>query len=148
MNLVRYSGRFLYLKHISARLYTWFAVTDTRNVCPTGWHVPSDAEWTTLTTYLGGESGAGGKLKETGTNHWLSTNTGATNETGFTTLPGGSRYAYHFFSNTREGDWGSSTEYSFTKTQAYYRNIYNNTSSINSVIGSKEDRYSIRCLKD
>src|SRR5688500_14669040 len=49
------------------RLYTWYAVTDSRNVCPTGWHVPSDAEWTTLTTYLGGESVAGDKLKENGT---------------------------------------------------------------------------------
>ena len=55
------------------RLYTWYAVTDTRNVCPTGWHVPTDAEWTTLTTFLGGESVAGGKLKETGTTHWAST---------------------------------------------------------------------------
>src|SRR4029078_12512714 len=65
------------------RLYTWYAVADSRNVCPTGWHVPSDAEWTTLTTYLGGESVAGGKLKENGTVHWESPNTGATNESGF-----------------------------------------------------------------
>jgi uncharacterized protein (TIGR02145 family) len=72
------------------RLYTWDAVTDSRNLCPTGWHVPSDAEWTTL-TYLGGESAAGGKLKEAGTAHWLAPNTGATNESGFTALPGGIR---------------------------------------------------------
>jgi uncharacterized protein (TIGR02145 family) len=73
------------------RLYTWYAVTDKRNVCPTGWHVPTDIEWTTLTTYLGGVRVAGGKLKETGTTHWQYPNTGATNETGFTALPSGYR---------------------------------------------------------
>ena len=62
-----------------------------KNVCPTGWHVPSNAEWITLTSYLGGESVAGGKLKETGTMHWLTPNSGATNESGFTALAGGRR---------------------------------------------------------
>jgi uncharacterized protein (TIGR02145 family) len=74
-------------------LYNWYAVdvasNDGKNVCPAGWHIPSDAEWTTLTDYLGGASVAGSKLKETGTTHWLSPNTGATNESGFTALPGG-----------------------------------------------------------
>src|SRR5574344_54019 len=64
-----------------------------QGVCPTGWHVPSDAEWTELTDYLGGASVAGGKLTETGTTHWNSPNTGATNETGFTALPGGYRFS-------------------------------------------------------
>ena len=73
------------------RLYTWYAVTDSRNVCPTGWHVPSDAEWETLKAYLGGESASGVKLKEAGTTHWQAPNTGATNATGFTSLPGGYR---------------------------------------------------------
>jgi len=73
------------------RLYTWYTVIDSRNVCPDGWHVPTDTEWTTLTDYLGGTSVAGGKLKETGTTHWTTPNTGATNETGFTALPGGYR---------------------------------------------------------
>ena len=60
-----------------------------QGVCPTGWHLPSDAEWIQLTNYLG--ANAGGKLKETGTTHWSSPNTGATNETAFTALPGGHR---------------------------------------------------------
>jgi uncharacterized protein (TIGR02145 family) len=71
-------------------LYNWFTVS-TGNLCPTGWHVPSNDEWTTLTTYLGGESVAGGKLKATGTTNWLTPNTGASNTSGFTGLPGGFR---------------------------------------------------------
>jgi uncharacterized protein (TIGR02145 family) len=73
------------------RIYTWFAVTDSRSVCPTGWHVPTDTEWETLKSSLGDPTLAGGKLKETGTVHWTSPNTGATNETGFTAVPGGYR---------------------------------------------------------
>jgi uncharacterized protein (TIGR02145 family) len=79
-------------------LYNWYTV-ETGNLCPTGWHVPSDAEWTTLTDYLGGEAIAGGKLKETGTAHWDSPNTGATDETGFTAFPGGNRTKNGPFSN-------------------------------------------------
>ncbi len=68
-------------------------VVSTGILCPSGWHVPSDAEWTVLSDYLGGESVAGGKLKEAGTTHWYTPNAGATNETGFTALPGGIREA-------------------------------------------------------
>jgi uncharacterized protein (TIGR02145 family) len=69
-------------------LYNWHNVT-TGKPCPTGWHVATDAEWTTLTTYLGGENVAGGKLKETGVVHWQSSNTEAINSSGFTALPSG-----------------------------------------------------------
>ena len=72
------------------RLYNWYAV-NTGKLAPNGWHVPTDAEWETLTNYLGGTSVVGGKLKEIGTTHWNSPNQGATNETGFTALPGGYR---------------------------------------------------------
>lgn len=72
-------------------LYNWYAVDDRRNLAPAGWHVPTDAEWQILMDYLGGEILAGGKLKETGTSHWASPNTGATNESGFTARPGGIR---------------------------------------------------------
>jgi uncharacterized protein (TIGR02145 family) len=72
-------------------LYNGYCVS-TGKLCPTGWSVPTEADWQTLITNLGGSSVAGGKLKETGTSHWLSPNTGATNQSGFTALPGGFRY--------------------------------------------------------
>jgi uncharacterized protein (TIGR02145 family) len=76
---------------VYGRLYTWYAATDARNICPTGWSVPTDDQWEALKTTLLGELVAGGKLKETGTAHWLAPNTGATNEVGFTAVPGGYR---------------------------------------------------------
>ena len=80
-------------------LYNWYAAkgihttgsTTYKNICPTGWHVPTDAEWTTLINFLGGDSAAGGKMKSTGTTYWSAPNRGATNESGFTALPGGNR---------------------------------------------------------
>ena len=72
-------------------LYNWFAVGDARNIAPVGWHVPTDADWTTLTTTLGGEEQAGSKLKEAGITHWSTDNTDATNESGFTAIPLGER---------------------------------------------------------
>jgi uncharacterized protein (TIGR02145 family) len=74
------------------RLYTWFAVTDSRGVCPVGWHLPSDSDWGKMITLLGGSSVSDGKLKETGTSHWIHPNQDATNISGFTALPGGYRY--------------------------------------------------------
>lgn len=71
-------------------IYNWRAASSGA-LCPNGWHVPTIEEWTTLINYLGGEGIAGGKLKETGTLHWVSNDEGATNETGFTALPGGER---------------------------------------------------------
>lgn len=72
-------------------LYNWHAVSDNRNIAPDGWHVPTDGDWQTLITYLGGQATAGGKLKETGTAHWSTPNTGATNSSGFLALPAGRR---------------------------------------------------------
>jgi len=131
------------------RLYTWYAVTDIRNVCPIGWHVPSDAEWTTLTNFLGGESVSGGKLKETGISHWYSPNTGATNETGFTALPGGLRYTLSgtFDSIGTLGYWWSSTE--SPSTYALDRRMfYNNVNVLRSNYVGERGGFSVRCLKD
>jgi len=73
------------------RLYNWYAFADSRMIAPTGWHIPTDAEWTILSTYLGGEDVAGIKIQETGTTHWLRSSGLATNESGFTALPSGYR---------------------------------------------------------
>lgn len=95
---------------IYGALYNWYTV-NTGKLCPTGWHVPSDNEWTTLITYLGGENVAGGKLKA-GTADWGSPNIGATNESGFTALPGGVCYADGDYSGIGgDGFWWSSSEY-------------------------------------
>jgi len=129
------------------RLYTWYAVTDSRNVCPAGWHVPSYDEWTTLITYLGGESVAGGKLKKTGTTHWESPNTGATNETGFAALPSGYRTNDGTYLVIGYGGyWWSSTERS--STYAFSRSMYYDYSDVSRSFFSKGLGFSVRCLRD
>lgn len=140
-------------------LYNWPAamagsVSSTANpsgvqgVCPTGWHLPSDAEWTELSDYLGGESVAGGKLKETGTTHWNSPNTGATNETGFTALPGGYRLnTGTFYGIGNYGFWWSATENN--TNNAWSRIMYYNYSYVLRVNGyDKELGFSVRCVRD
>lgn len=93
-------------------LYSGYAVQDSRNICPKDWHVPNDAEWDTLIQYLGGESIAGGKMKESGTLHWSSPNAGATNDSGFSALPGGycSLDNYCKALGNEAGFWSSTTE--------------------------------------
>src|SRR5262249_47959916 len=113
---------------VYGKLYNWYAVNDPRGLAPAGWHVPSDAEWDTLATHLG--SNAGGKLKDTGTIEagtglWHAPNTGATNKTGFTGLPGGYRPNYGtgtFYYIGSYGYWWSSTEYD--TDNAFYRNLF------------------------
>ena len=130
------------------RLYTWHAVTDNRNVCPTGWHVPKDAEWTVLTDFLGGNSVAGGKLKESGIVHWLDPNSGGNNESGFTALPGGIRdeRSGAFYDIGREGGWWSSTEYAVYS--ALVRNLNYGTSNVERFDRQKYYGFSVRCLRD
>jgi uncharacterized protein (TIGR02145 family) len=133
---------------IYGRLYTWYAATDTRNVCPVGWHVPDDAEWTTLVTFLGDVTVAGGKLKETGITHWATPNTGATNESGFTALPGGYRYGDGTFVYIGIiGNWWNSTEYS--TTIGYYQYMsYGSSFVTRSSFDKQQVVCSVRCLRD
>jgi uncharacterized protein (TIGR02145 family) len=135
-------------KNSYGALYNGYAV-NTEKLCPTGWHVPTDAEWTTLTTYLGGESIAGGKLKETGQIHWMSPNTGATNEIGFTALPGGGRNGgTGLFSFIRDnGFWWSSTEYASIYLWARGMN-YDDVSVVRFNNENKNYGFSIRCIKN
>jgi uncharacterized protein (TIGR02145 family) len=136
-----YSNKYLY-----GALYNWYAVK-TGKLCPDGWYVPTDPEWTILTDFLGGESGAGGRLKETGTIHWNSPNAGATNESGFTALPGGYRhYDGGFYSIGSDGMWWSATE--SPGNFAYYRYLFSGAQNMRSYDGSQRNGYSVRCLRD
>ncbi len=118
-----------------------------QGICPTGWHLPSDAEWTELTDYLGGTVVGGGKLKETGTTHWNTPNTGATNETGFTALQGGMRWGYDTFVSIGEyGYWWCATEHD--SAYVYYWVMYNNYSDVDRVYCGKEMGFSVRCVRD
>ncbi|MBI4946153.1 MAG: hypothetical protein HY840_07105 [Bacteroidetes bacterium] len=143
---------------IYGKLYTWAAVMNgavssvanpsgVQGVCPTGWHLPSDAEWTQLTDNLGGESVAGGKMKEAGTTHWTSPNTGADNSSGFTGLPGGYRGDSGAFDDVGSyGYWWSATEGdaagAWRRSLSYY---YTNVGRDGSL---KAYGFSVRCLRD
>lgn len=131
------------------RLYNWYAV-NTGKLCPTGWHVPTNSEWELLTNYLGDTSVAGGRLKETGTIHWNSPNTGATNETGFTALPVSTRGDNGLFYNFREGGgWWSATPYQegATSGATLYFVIYNDNNVTKDYFYSWVG-ISVRCVKN
>jgi uncharacterized protein (TIGR02145 family) len=139
------------------RLYNWYAIDNDattktasnggKNICPTGWHVPTIAEWTTLSTYLGGGTVAGAKLKETGTTHWETPNTGATNESGFTGLPAGIRSSSGTWNIGVQTYWWSSSKHSGSvyNDYTYIQNNYNNLS-----ISYPSDPmgFSVRCISD
>jgi len=119
-----------------------------QGICPPAWHIPSDAEWTQLTTLYGSGTLAGGPMKETGTNHWYSPNTGATNTDGFNALPGGYRNTPGYFNSLLyNGNFWSSTER--LDTIGYNRGLnYNNTWALSAYYGYKAYGYSVRCLRD
>ncbi|MBK8504187.1 MAG: fibrobacter succinogenes major paralogous domain-containing protein [Saprospiraceae bacterium] len=128
-------------------LYNYYVVADsnTLNVCPTGWHVPSDLDWTTLTDYLGGSDVAGGKMKEAGLAHWISPNSEATNESGFSGLPSG------YLGGDYDGIgmftyWWSSTEYIPDNAWIRYQDYL-----VGEIFRFQANKYhgmSVRCLKD
>ncbi len=127
-------------------LYNWYAV-NTGKLCPTGWHVPSDTEWTTLTTFLGGEALAGGKLKEKGVLNWNTPNAAATNETGFSAQPGGYRTNAGIYNSIgMYGNWWSST--SSLANVANYRYLYYGNAAMTKSFISQKSGLSVRCLKN
>ena len=133
-------------KDIYGALYNWQTV-NTGNLCPTGYHVPTNDEWTILVTYLGGESVAGGKLKEAGTAHWLIPNIGATNESGFKALPGGTRMYNDgtFASISGGGLWWTSTA---VPPSGNYWGIVYDDGGIGNYVGNQRFGMSVRCLRN
>ena len=133
------------------KLYNWYAAVDNRGICPTGWHLPTLDEWSTLINYLGGEAVAGGKLKLPGTDYWLAPNSGASNESGFSALPAGYRGKSStggaFDALGRLASWWTATETSasnaVTKIVGY---DYESMGILESY--GKEGGVSIRCVKD
>jgi uncharacterized protein (TIGR02145 family) len=143
-----YKNNGAYNKNTYGTLYNWFAV-NTGKLCPVGWHVPSEDEWKTLTDYVGGENIASGELKESGTGHWMSPNLGASNDFGFTALPGGYRTglsAGAFHALGYYGLWWASTEDAMDYARA--RLMTFDASEIAPGVGLKKDGLSVRCVKD
>ncbi len=139
-------------------LYNWHAAMNgdtssnsvpsgVQGACPNGWHLPGDAEWDIIVNYLGGDTIAGSKMKETGTIHWNSPNTEATNSSGFTALPGGLRYYYgNYLYVGNYGYWWSSTEYSIYN--AWIRSMIGSNGLASSYDYDKKFALSVRCLRD
>ncbi len=127
------------------KLYNWNAV-NTGHLCPVGWHVATDLEWTLLTNYLG-DSIAGAKLREANIAHWKSPNKSATNESGFTALPGGYRSDYDgtFGDIGTYGIWWSATEYSINS--CYYRSMGYTSNGVTRYLALKDAGLSVRCVK-
>jgi uncharacterized protein (TIGR02145 family) len=130
-------------------LYNWYAVNDTRRLCPSGWHVPTDAEWTTLETYLNTVAptgSAGGKMKST-SSLWFPPNTGANNTSGFSALPGGYRNNDGSFVNISVGAFfWSATE--VDSNLAWNRALGSFISNVNRSSNFKSVGASVRCLRD
>jgi uncharacterized protein (TIGR02145 family) len=138
------------------KLYNWYAVADPRNVCPTNWHVPTEAEWSALVNYLDPANGnngeysgtAGGKMKSTGTQYWFLPNTGATNESGLSGLPGGARSNVdgNFGALGSGGFWWSASESG--AELAWYHLLYDSSSDVTRNSNDKGNGFSVRCVRD
>ena len=148
------TGAYCYYNNDSAtyaatygKLYNWYAVNDPRGLAPEGWHIPTDFEWTTLGNCLGGSLVAGGAMKVPGTTHWTTPNTGATNISGFSGLPGGFRTTNGSFADVgNNGHWWSSME--LNATNAWFRYLLFSWGEFFSFNYDKRYGYSVRCLRD
>ena len=127
------------------RLYNWYAVNDARELCPTGWHVPTDGEWTTLSDSLGGSGVAGHAMKSSSTDSpsWNGSNT-----SGFSALPGGSLSGYtgNFYHEGSNGYWWSSSPYG--SNHAWYRGLYSENDDVGRYDGYQRSGFSVRCVRD
>ncbi len=137
------------LLRLYGRMYTWYAATDKRNICPLGWHIPTIEEFKQLDKALGGKDAAIGKLKVVGTDYWKTPNLDATNESGFNGLPGGWRAAKgHFGALGKYGHWWASDmqtpEFAFRMFLSFDSSCYKNH------LGSSDPQnaWSVRCVKD
>ncbi|MDD3686248.1 MAG: PKD domain-containing protein [Bacteroidales bacterium] len=140
-------------KNSYGALYNWYATVNNNNLCPDGWHVPTNSEFSVLVSFLGGEAIAGGKMKSTDTEpdphpRWDSPNNAATNESGFTGYPGGNRAANSdtYGGLGTSGKWWSSTSYN--ETGAKSRFMHNTAGMIEENVNDKIIGYSVRCVKD
>jgi uncharacterized protein (TIGR02145 family) len=130
---------------IYGRLYTGYAASDERGICPNGWHVPTLDEWGVLVNYLGGADVAGMKLKETGTTPW---SLKATNESGFTARPGGTRHEFGPFVNIESyGHWWVYSDPNQTASLTPYMNL-SSTRNVQYLLYRKNHGHSVRCVKD
>lgn len=139
-----YNDQLTYINTTGA-LYNWYAV-NTGKLSPIGWHVPSDSDYIVLTKYLGGESIAGGKLKETGTTNWKTPNTGADNTSGFTALPGGYRNEHGFYGIGVNGSWWTTTPVG--TDNAMYLYLENTNAEAQRLNYKKMHGFSVRCIKN
>jgi uncharacterized protein (TIGR02145 family) len=147
-----YNNDQTFFEPLFGKLYNWYAVTDSRNLCPSGWHFPSDEEWTTLTNFLGGSTFAGGKLKETGLTHWNFPNE-ATNETCFTAIGGGCRnywegHSGEFGYYKHISWWWSATTDPDNSANAYFLDCSSANTTVYRNSVDKRQANSVRCIKD
>jgi len=129
------------------KLYNAYAAIDERGLCPTGWRVPTDEDWTRLTVHLGGLNSVGAKMKSAGITYWAAENSGAENSSGFSALPGGSRLNGDFVEISKHGRWWSSSLHPQFGS-GYFRQLANHTSSVLRHDLTKGQGFSVRCIKE
>ena len=126
------------------RLYNWYSVDDARGLCPSGWHVPTDEEWTVMTDFLGGEFAAGGQIK---TDYGWYNGVNGTNSSGFSGLPGGGRLENGYFGSAGSyGGWWSSSPFGGSYARSRYLSSYNE--SVYRSYDYNQYGFSVRCIKD
>ena len=129
------------------KMYNWYAVNDSRGLCPSGWHVPSETDWSALEVALGGQIAAGNKMKATGTDYWLGGNANATNESGFSALGSGFYYFYGSFEGLTQGvNYWSAT--AFDASSAWVRSITFDMANLALSIYPKNSGFHVRCVRD